>query len=126
MSSNLRIPGPTPLPPRVVAAMQRPMIPHRGPAFKDLYRTILKLARAVHRTDGDVLLWPASGSGGWEAAVVNLLSPGDPVLAVVTGDFGDRTHACRSALLPRHHRRGDVSSHPHGTLGSFSIVAGAQ
>ena len=86
----LRIPGPTPVPPAVMAAMQRPMIPHRGPWFRAFYPEVLRLARQVHRTDGDVLTWPASGSAGWEVAVVNLLSPGDPVLLAVNGDFGAR------------------------------------
>ncbi len=90
MGTNFRLPGPTPLPPAVLAAMQQEMIPHRGPAFKRLYGEILRMAREVHRTDGDVLIWPGTGSAGWEAAIVNLLSPGDPVLAVVCGDFGDR------------------------------------
>jgi aspartate aminotransferase-like enzyme len=87
---TLRIPGPTPVPPAVMAAMQRPMIPHRGPTFKAFYPELLRLARLAHRTDGDVFTWPASGSAGWEVAVVNLLSPGDPVLVAVNGDFGDR------------------------------------
>ncbi|MCC6313067.1 MAG: alanine--glyoxylate aminotransferase family protein [Thermomicrobiales bacterium] len=90
MECNFRLPGPTPLPPRVLAAMQRPMMPHRGPAFKELFRDTLRLARLAHRTDHDVLIWPASGSAGWEAAIVNLLAPGDPVLATVCGDFGER------------------------------------
>ena len=90
MTTNFRLPGPTPLPPAVLAAMQRPMIPHRGPALKELYRSILARLAEVHRTYGDVLVWPATGSAGWEVAIVNLLSPGDPVLAVVCGDFGDR------------------------------------
>jgi len=87
---RLRIPGPTPVPPAVMAAMDRGMIPHRGPAFKELYREILRMAREAHRTDGEVLTWPASGSAGWEAGIVNLLSPGDVVLAVTTGYFGER------------------------------------
>jgi aspartate aminotransferase-like enzyme len=90
MPSDFRLPGPTPLPPQVVAAMQREMIPHRGPVFFDLYRSILQRAKAVHLTDSDVLLWPASGSAGWEIGIVNLLSPGDPVLSVITGAFGAR------------------------------------
>ena len=90
MTTNFRLPGPTPLPPAVLEAMQREMIPHRGGAFKELFGEILRLAREVHRTDGDVLIWPASGSAGWEVAVVNLFSPGDAVLATVCGDFGDR------------------------------------
>ena len=90
MSINFRLPGPTPLPPPVLAAMQGAMMSHRGPAFKSLYRDLLRLAREMHRTSGDVLTWPASGSAGWELAIVNLLSPGDPVLAAVCGDFGER------------------------------------
>ena len=90
MTVNFRLPGPTPLPPPVVAALGREMIPHRGPAFRDLYAETLKLAREVHRTDGDVLTWAATGSAGWEVAVVNLLSPGDPVLVAVNGNFGER------------------------------------
>ncbi|MCC2628916.1 MAG: aminotransferase class [Thermomicrobiales bacterium] len=90
MSVNFRLPGPTPLPPQVLAALGRDMIPHRGPAFRALYREILKRAREVHRTEGDVLTWAATGSAGWEVAVVNLLSPGDPVLVAVNGDFGER------------------------------------
>jgi aspartate aminotransferase-like enzyme len=70
--------------------MQREMIPHRGSGLKELYASILARSQQIHRTDGDVLLWPASGSAGWEIAVVNLLSPGDPVLCTVIGDFGDR------------------------------------
>lgn len=90
MSVNFRLPGPTPLPPAVLKAMQRPMIPHRGGELKTLFASILDRLKQAHRTGGDVLVWPGSGSAGWEAAIVNLLSPGDPVLAVVTGDFGDR------------------------------------
>jgi len=66
------------------------MIPHRGPAFRALYGETLELAREIHRTEGDVLTWAATGSAGWEVAVVNLLSPGDPVLVAVNGDFGER------------------------------------
>src|SRR5688500_11388806 len=90
MSVNFRLPGPTPLPPQVVAALGREMIPHRGSAFRSLYRESLQLAREIHRTDGDVLTWAAAGSAGWEVAVVNLLSPGDAVLVAVNGHFGER------------------------------------
>jgi aspartate aminotransferase-like enzyme len=90
LTINFRLPGPTPLPPAVLTAMQRPMIPHRGPESKALLSSILERARAIHRTEGEVLIWPASGSAGWEAAIVNLLAPGDEVLAVVAGDFGER------------------------------------
>jgi aspartate aminotransferase-like enzyme len=74
----------------VIAALGQEMIPHRGAAFRALYRETLELAREMHRTDGDVLTWSATGSAGWEVAVVNLLSPGDPVLVVVNGHFGER------------------------------------
>ena len=90
MAVNFRLPGPTPLPPQVVRALGREMIPHRGPAFRALYGETLELAREIHRTEGDVLTWAATGSAGWEVAVVNLLSPGDPVLVAVNGDFGER------------------------------------
>ena len=90
MSMNFRLPGPTPLPPQVLTALGREMIPHRGPAFRALYSETLELVRKMHRTDGDVLTWAATGSAGWEVAVVNLLSPGDPVLIAVNGNFGER------------------------------------
>jgi aspartate aminotransferase-like enzyme len=73
-----------------MSAMEREMIPHRGPAFKALYADTLRMAKLAHRTDGDVLTWAASGSAGWEVAVVNLFSLGDPVLSTVCGDFGER------------------------------------
>ncbi len=104
MAVNFRLPGPTPLPPAVLAAMQRPMIPHRGPAAKALMASVFNRARQVHRTDGDLLIWPGSGSAGWEAAIVNLLAPGDEVLAVVAGDFGDRFAAVGVAFGLTVHR----------------------
>jgi len=87
---NFRLPGPTPLPPAVREAMRRPMIHHRGSLLKRFYTDLLAKLREIHRTEHDVLVWPGSGSAGWEAAIVNLLSPGDAVLATVIGDFGDR------------------------------------
>ena len=97
---NFRLPGPTPLPPAVLDAMQRPMIHHRGDELKTLFRSILERLKLIHRTEHDVFVWPGSGSAGWEAAIVNLLSPGDEVLATVIGDFGHRfaTSAERLAL----------------------------
>ncbi|MDI3339066.1 MAG: alanine--glyoxylate aminotransferase family protein [Sphaerobacter sp.] len=89
-ATNLRIPGPTPLPPAVRQAMQRAMIPHRGSAFRAFFRALREQVRRVHRTDGDVVILPGSGSAGWEAAIVNTLCPGDTVLAIVAGDFGER------------------------------------
>ncbi len=66
------------------------MIPHRGPEFSIFYRELIERLKRLHRTESEVLLWPGSGSAGWEIAAVNLLEPGDVVVACVTGDFGDR------------------------------------
>ncbi len=87
---NLRIPGPTPLPPQVAAALQRPMINHRGPVFADLQTRIVRRLKDVFETANDILILPASGTGGLESALVNSLSPGDRVLACVAGEFGKR------------------------------------
>ena len=83
----LQIPGPTNVPERVLRAMAAPTIDHRGPAFRDLTREVLAGMAAVVRTRGPVVLFPASGTGAWEAALVNTLSPGDRVLMVETGHF---------------------------------------
>jgi aspartate aminotransferase-like enzyme len=87
---NLRIPGPTPCPPEVLAAMARPMIDHRGPEFAALQEGILPRLKSAFQTKGDVLIVTASGTGGLESAIVNTLSPGDRVLAVSIGNFGER------------------------------------
>ena len=97
-ATDLRIPGPTPLPPAVKRAMQRDMIPHRGTAFNALFRDVLRQVRDVHQTDGDIIILPGTGSAGWEAAIVNTLSPGDSVLSFVTGDFGTRFARVAQAL----------------------------
>lgn len=86
----LRIPGPTVVHPDAVVAQQRDMIPHRGPQLVSFFGELLEKVRVVHRTEGNVLLWPGSGSAGWEAAITNLLAPGDTVVATVCGAFGDR------------------------------------
>jgi aspartate aminotransferase-like enzyme len=89
-AQQLRVPGPTPIPERVVRAASRPMINHRGPEFAALLRDIEEGLRWALRTDNDVLVYPCSGTGGLEAAVVNLLSPGEQALFCTMGSFGDR------------------------------------
>ena len=86
----LMAPGPTPVPPEVLAAGAEPVLHHRGPDFRELMLRCLARLQEVCRTQNDVLLYTASGSGAFESAVVNLLSPGEPVLAVTAGEFGDR------------------------------------
>jgi serine---pyruvate transaminase len=86
----LMAPGPTPVPPEVLAAGAAPVIHHRGPDFRELMLRTLARLREVCRTSNDVLLFTASGSGAFESAMVNLLSPGERVLVVTAGAFGDR------------------------------------
>lgn len=83
----LQIPGPTNIPDRVLRAMDRPTIDHRGPAFADLARDVLAGLKDVFGTRSHVVIYPASGSGAWEAALVNTLSPGDKILAFEHGFF---------------------------------------
>jgi aspartate aminotransferase-like enzyme len=82
--------GPTPLPPKVSQVMAEPVLYHRDPAGVELYARVLERLPAVFRTSNDVLLFAASGSGAMEAAVANLVRPGDPVLACAAGKFGER------------------------------------
>jgi alanine-glyoxylate transaminase/serine-glyoxylate transaminase/serine-pyruvate transaminase len=84
----LQIPGPTNVPDRVLRAMAQPTIDHRGPEFAALTREVLAGVRAVFQTNGAVMIYPASGTGAWESALVNTLSPGDRVLAFEVGEFG--------------------------------------
>jgi alanine-glyoxylate transaminase / serine-glyoxylate transaminase / serine-pyruvate transaminase len=83
----LQIPGPTNVPDRVLRAIARPTIDHRGPEFSILGREILEGLKEIFKTSGRVVTFPASGSGAWEAALVNTLSPGDRVLMFETGQF---------------------------------------
>jgi alanine-glyoxylate transaminase/serine-glyoxylate transaminase/serine-pyruvate transaminase len=83
----LQIPGPTDVPGRVLRAIAEPTIDHRGPTFADLGRSALTGLKRVFKTDGPVVVFPASGTGAWEAALVNTLSPGDAVVMVRTGWF---------------------------------------
>ncbi len=83
----LQIPGPTNVPDRVLRAIDAPTIDHRGPEFADLGREVLENLGRVFGTTGPVVTYPSSGTGAWEAALVNTLSPGDRVLAFETGHF---------------------------------------
>ncbi|HVH63261.1 MAG TPA: alanine--glyoxylate aminotransferase family protein [Candidatus Dormibacteraeota bacterium] len=96
-STQLRIPGPTPLPERIVRSMNRPMIDHRGPEFAAILSEITAGAKRVFKTKNDLLLLTCSGTGGLESAVANLVSPGDEVVAALCGNFGERFAALAAA-----------------------------
>jgi alanine-glyoxylate transaminase/serine-glyoxylate transaminase/serine-pyruvate transaminase len=83
----LQIPGPTNVPDRVLRAIAQPTIDHRGPDFAELALELLQRVKPVFGTSGPVVIYPSSGTGAWEAALVNTLSPGDRVLAFGTGHF---------------------------------------
>ncbi|HJZ76599.1 MAG TPA: aminotransferase class V-fold PLP-dependent enzyme [Vicinamibacterales bacterium] len=83
----LQIPGPTNVPDRVLRALAQPTIDHRGPEFAELGRDVLDGMQRVFQTSGPVIIYPSSGTGAWEAALVNTLSPGDRVLMFETGHF---------------------------------------
>ena len=108
---NLRIPGPTPVPQSILDVMRHEMINHRGPEFAKLIAGITDSLKRFYRTSGDVLVLTASGTGGLEASVVNTLSPGDKVLAVEIGWFGERIADIAQAY------GADVTrlQYPHGT-----------
>jgi aspartate aminotransferase-like enzyme len=95
--TQLRIPGPTPLPERVVRSMSRPMIDHRGPQFAEILAEITAGAKRVFKTKQDLLLLTSSGTGGLESAVANLVSPGDEVVVALSGNFGERFAALAAA-----------------------------
>ena len=83
----LQIPGPSPVPDRILRAIDMPVIDHRGPGFADLGHRVLSGMQGVFKTKQPVIIYPSSGTGAWEAALVNSLSPGDRVLMVETGHF---------------------------------------
>src|SRR4051812_35021842 len=83
----LHIPGPSPLPDRVLRAMDTPIIDHRGPEFARLTKGVLEGLKTIFKTTNPVIIYTATGTGAWEAALVNTLSPGDRVLMVETGQF---------------------------------------
>lgn len=90
MTNDLRIPGPTPCPDGVLESMANPMINHRGPEFAELIERVTENAKLVLNTKKDIFFFTSSGTGSLEAAVVNTLSPGDKVLSLITGFFGER------------------------------------
>src|SRR5687768_12047197 len=98
----LQIPGPTNVPDRVLRAIDRPTIDHRSREFAQLGRDVLEGMQRVFKTRGHVFIYPASGTGAWEAALVNTLSPGDRVLMYETGHFATlwQSMASRLGLVP--------------------------
>lgn len=95
---NLRIPGPTPCPPEVLAANSQQMINHRGPEFAELIASVTDGLKRWFATKNDLYIFPGSGTGGLEAAVVNCFSPEDHVLAVSIGVFGERFASIAAAF----------------------------
>ena len=83
----LQIPGPTNIPDRVLRAMDYPVIDHRGPDFAEIAKRVLDRIKLIFKTDEPVIIFPSSGTGAWEAAIVNTLSEGDKVLMFETGQF---------------------------------------
>ena len=83
----LQIPGPSPVPDRILKAMAMPVLDHRGPEFQKLGQRVLSGIKTIFKTKNPVIIYPASGTGAWEAALANVLSPGDHVLMYETGHF---------------------------------------
>lgn len=108
----LQIPGPTNIPDRVLRAMSSPIIDHRGPEFAKLALIVLDGLRGIFQTSGPVIMYPASGTGAWEAAIMNTLSPGDRVLMFETGHFSTLWYQLAEKLginveyVPSNWRRG--------------------
>src|SRR6202795_3224973 len=98
----LQIPGPSPVPDRILRAMSYPTIDHRGPEFGALGLKVLDGIKAIFKTAQPVIIYPSSGTGAWEAALCNTLSPGDTVLMFETGHFATlwKTMADRLGLNP--------------------------
>ena len=97
----LQIPGPTNVPDRVLQAIAIPTIDHRGPEFGELGKEVVAGMKRVFQTDGTVVIYPSSGTGAWEAALVNTLSPGDRVLMFETGHFATLVAADGDPARPR-------------------------
>ena len=98
----LQIPGPTPVPDRILRAMDRAVIDHRGPDFQQLGQRVLSGIKTIFKTKGAVFIYPSSGTGAWEASLSNILSPGDRVLMYETGHFATlwKTMALKLGLKP--------------------------
>lgn len=92
LAARRLIPGPSPVPDRVLHAMDMPVIDHRSEEFAELGRDVLEDSQAIFQTTGPVIIFPSSGTGAWEAAIVNTLSPSDRVLMVETGHFATLWH----------------------------------
>src|SRR3989338_3005044 len=90
MKRYLLAPGPTPIPPEVLQAMAQPIIHHRAPEYEALFAEVRRDLRQLFQCQNEVLMFAASGTGAMEGAVVNTLSPGDPVVVVRGGKFGER------------------------------------
>ncbi len=99
---QLQIPGPTPVPERILNAMSRQMLDHRGPAFQEFGTRLLAAIKPLFKTENPVMIFPSSGTGAWESGFVNTLSPGDKIISVETGQFAVlwRNMAERLGLAP--------------------------
>jgi alanine-glyoxylate transaminase/serine-glyoxylate transaminase/serine-pyruvate transaminase len=99
---HLHIPGPSPVPDRILRAIARPTIDHRGPEFGELGLQVIAGLKSIFQCDGPVVIYPSSGTGAWEAALANALSPGDRVLMVETGHFATlwRDMALKLGIVP--------------------------
>ena len=97
MKRHLLTPGPTPVPPEVLTALAQPIVHHRTPDFRPIYERTLARLRNVFRTETEVLLFGSAGTGAMESAVANLCSPGERVLVVSAGSFGERWRAIATA-----------------------------
>ena len=116
----LQIPGPSPVPDRILRAMSLPTIDHRGPEFAALGLKVLADVKKIFQTQQPVIIYPASGTGAWEAALVNTLSPGDQVLMVETGHFA----ALWQKLAARLGLKTEVMGHPGAEGWRHGVDAG--
>ncbi len=94
----LQIPGPSPVPDRILRAMAMPVLDHRGPEFQKLGHRVLDGIKTIFKTKNPVVIFPASGTGAWEAALVNVLSPGDKIVMYETGHFAALWHSMATKL----------------------------